>query len=250
MRNVGGMSPSTTELIAAISPKIGALGATYYFIPETLAKGKELGLDGFRFYILGRGGVLGNTNFETVHSAFGYFHLDLIERLWNSGAEKVEPVVAARAYHEAAAELGRSKLAGLDLGPFCSAAERVVAAVDGAGLTLFSGIRCMPRVEDLPGRALQLVAILRELRGSAHLVAVRASGLDSHVAHFIKRPTDLATFGYAEDAGSVVTDEHRAALVHAEEMTDGIVFPAFDVLDAAGRQALLDGVLAIEAAFA
>ena len=49
-----------TELVQAACPKIGSLGGAFYFDKETLAKGKELGLDGFRFYFLGRGGVLGD----------------------------------------------------------------------------------------------------------------------------------------------------------------------------------------------
>ena len=39
---------------------IGPIGAAFYFHPDTVARGKEAGLDGFRFYILGRGGVLGD----------------------------------------------------------------------------------------------------------------------------------------------------------------------------------------------
>jgi hypothetical protein len=49
------------ELTAAASPRIGAMGSVFYFVPETAARGKELGLDGFRFYVLGRGGVLGTS---------------------------------------------------------------------------------------------------------------------------------------------------------------------------------------------
>ena len=63
----------TQELIAATSPTIGAAGAAFYFHPMTLAKGKSLKLDGFRFYMLGRGGVLGDVEADVVASSFGYF---------------------------------------------------------------------------------------------------------------------------------------------------------------------------------
>lgn len=50
---------------------IGTIGAAFYFHPDTLARGKAAGLDGFRFYILGRGGVLGDVEpaVVTVRSA-------------------------------------------------------------------------------------------------------------------------------------------------------------------------------------
>jgi len=57
------------ELVAAACPKIRDLGFAYYFVPETLAKGDALGLDLFHFYVLGRGGVLGDVESGVVASA-------------------------------------------------------------------------------------------------------------------------------------------------------------------------------------
>ena len=113
---------------------------------------------------------------------------------------------------------------------FCRNAEAVVAAADPGGLTLFAGIAAQPLPDDLPARALQLAATCRELRGSAHLVAVRASGLPSHVAHFLRRPDDYATFGWG-DVAPEVTDDDRAALDRAEALTDVLVMPAWSVVD-------------------
>ena len=62
------------DVIHAIAKPTGDIGASFYFDPDTLARGKELGLDGFRFYVLGRGGVLGDVEPDVVRSAFGYFH--------------------------------------------------------------------------------------------------------------------------------------------------------------------------------
>ena len=61
------------EIIAAIAKKTGDIGSAFYFEPDTVAKAKELGLDGFRFYFLGRGGVLGDVDPPSCRSAFGYF---------------------------------------------------------------------------------------------------------------------------------------------------------------------------------
>ena len=50
----------STDLARETGGPLGQIGQAYYFHPDTLARGKELGLDGFRWYMLGRGGVLGD----------------------------------------------------------------------------------------------------------------------------------------------------------------------------------------------
>ena len=46
------------DIMRTIAEPTGPIGSAFYFHPDTMARGKELGLDGFRFYVLGRGGVL------------------------------------------------------------------------------------------------------------------------------------------------------------------------------------------------
>ncbi|MEY3456202.1 MAG: hypothetical protein RIR38_464, partial [Actinomycetota bacterium] len=105
-----------------------------------------------------------------------------------------------------------------------------------------------PMASDLPGRAMQLVAILREFRGSAHLLAVRASGLTTKQAHFSKRPNDVAMFGWTPEDAPPLGDDVARRMKAAEDLTDEIVLPAYSVLDESGAQALLDGARAIKAA--
>lgn len=239
------------DLVAAASPKVGVMGWAFYFIPETAAVAEGLGLDAFRFYFLGRGGVLGDVEAPVVASAMGYFKPALVTQMWDSAKALVPPRVAGRAYHLASADLGRRRLAAVEgLDTFCAAAEAVNAAADPVGLPLYAGIRCEPLVEDLPGRAMQLITVLRELRGSAHLLAVRAVGLDAKTAHWIKRPGDIAMFGWSDDEAPTVTDADRQLLLEAEALTDHLVTPAYAVLDDAGQQALLVGLDRIEAALA
>ena len=66
------------ELLAAACPLINEMGSAFYFIPETGAIGKELGLGGMEFYVQGRGGQLGDTDGLAVAAAFGYFNPSLI----------------------------------------------------------------------------------------------------------------------------------------------------------------------------
>ena len=234
------------ELVRAACPKVGDLGWAFYFTPETMAVGKSLGLGGLRFYFLGRGGVLGDVDAEAVASAFGYFSPSMVAKLWNSAKEIYPPREAARVYMNCCADLGRSHFGAVpDLAGFCAAAGAVNDAADPTGLALYAGIRAQPLADDLPGRAMQLVTVLRELRGSAHLLAVRASGLDAKTAHCIHRPDDMAAFGWSAEEVPHVTDSERYKLQDAERLTDDLVLPAYAVLDDSGAVALLAGLEAI-----
>ena len=102
------------EIILAIAPKTGDIGSSFYFHPDTVAQGKELGLDGFRIYFLGRGGVLGDVEPAVVSSAFGYFEPSLLAHMWNTAKAIMPPRDAARAYMAANHDLGRRKLADVD----------------------------------------------------------------------------------------------------------------------------------------
>jgi hypothetical protein len=236
------------ELVAGTSPAIGALGAAFYFTPETGAVGKALGLDGFRFYFLGRGGVLGDVESPVVKSAFGYFEGGLVAKIWNSAKERasVTPRQAGQAFVGASQDFGRQHFSGLSgLDGFCAAAETVVAAVDPAGLALFAALSAEPLPEDLPARAMQVVTVLRELRGSIHLVAVVSAGVSPRLAHYFRRPTDFKTFGYGEDEVPTLTEDDLATMASVDAHTDQLMARAFAVLDEPARIALADGVRAM-----
>lgn len=243
---------TTEELVRSACPRIGDIGARFYFTEDTQAAGKEFGLDGFRFYFLGRGGVLGDVEASVVTSAFGYFNHGLVEKMWNSARDRTSltPREAGRAYLRCCHEFGRryfSDIPGLEA--YCAAASAVNDVADPTSLPLYSAIAAEPLPEDPPARAAQLTAVLREFRGSAHLLAIVATdGIDAATAHAIRRPRAWTFFGYSEGTCPEGTDAQRAALASAEELTDRLVAPAFDVLDESGRSALLDGLTAMAGA--
>jgi hypothetical protein len=240
---------TSQHVITTSAPKIGLLGAVFYFHPSTMARAKELGLDGFRMYFLGRGGVLGDVEPPVVTSAFGYFHPALVAKVWNSARERMAPREAAREYLACCHALARERLAGVEgLDAFCDAAAAIDDAADPAGLALYAGYKAEPRPDDAAARALHLVTVLRELRGSTHLLAIVASGLPPSIAHYLRRPNDYGTFGWGEEAPGV-TGEHRAKLERADRLTDELLVPSFSVLDGDGARAFLDGLEAIERAF-
>src|SRR5450631_2043608 len=234
---------TTDELMGRACPIIRDIGWAHYFAPEAEALAAELGIDVFTLYAVGRGGVLGDVASVVVASAFGYFNPEVVDALWNLGRQHIAPREAARAYLDCAAEVGRRALAHIEgLDAMVTAADAVNAAADPVGLALYAGYRGELLVDDTPGRALQIVNVLRELRGSAHLVALRACGVDARTAHFIKRPGDGVMFGWPADFVPEISDEQRAAADRAEVLTDTLVHPAYAVLDEAGAAALLRGL--------
>jgi hypothetical protein len=237
----------TQKLMDEACPLIGEYGWSYYFDPATLARGERLGLDAFAFYFLGRGGVLGDVDAAVVQSAFGYFNPVVLGSLWDAAKAKCDPRTAGREYFEANHDFGRARLTGLDeLEGFVAAAAAVVEAGrrEVAGLTLFAAAAAETVPTDLPAAAMHQLTVLRELRGSAHLLAVVAQAVPPRTAHFLRRPEMFTTFGWPEDQAPAVTDADRAALAAADELTDRLVAPAFAVLDDDGADALLAGLRA------
>jgi hypothetical protein len=235
-----------TEL-SSVAKTIADIGSAFYFRPATLAVGKEHGLDGYRFYFVGRGGVLGDVEADVALSAFGYFEPGLFASMWNSAKAIVPPREAARLYHGCNHDLGRARLGDVScLEAFCEAAAAVKDAIDPAGLALYAGIAAEPVPADAPARALHLAMCLREARGSIHLVALVASGVPTRTAHQIRRPDDVTLFGWTEPL--VASDDDIARWHAAEDLTNTLLAPSFGVLDNEAEQALVDGAQAIHAA--
>jgi len=234
---------TTDELMAHACPIIRDIGWAHYFAPEAEAAAAKIGIDLFTLYAIGRGGVLGDVEPVVVASAFGYFNPEVVEAMWNAGKGAIAPREATRVYLDCAAEVGRRTLGQIEgLDEMVAAADAVNQAADPVGLALYAGYRGELLVSDVPGRAMQIVNVLREYRGSAHLVALRACGVDARTAHFIKRPGDGAMFGWPADFLPEISDEQRAAAGRAETLTDDLVRPAYAVLDEAGAAALIRGL--------
>lgn len=239
----------TEALVNSASPIIGQLGGTYFFTPTTLARGKELGLDGMRFYFLGRGAPLGDVEWQVVVSAFGFFTPKLIDKFWNSARTTLSAKDAAPIYRECSAQFGRETFASVEgLAEFCAAAELIVKSADPAGLPLFAGQLALPLADDLPGRASQLTTILREHRGSAHVASVIAVGLEPRISAALGEETSWKFHGWTLDDGPAPTDVDRHRRLQAEELTNRVVNKAFAVLTEPEGEALLAGLRGLQAA--
>ncbi|MFQ5557257.1 MAG: hypothetical protein ACE5GB_07090 [Acidimicrobiales bacterium] len=238
----------SSELAAQAGAKLGTIGSAFYFAPATVAVGERMGLDPFQFYAIGRGGVLGDVESPVVQSAFGYFEATTLANLWTSARERTAPREAGAAFMECAREFGRDRFAEIEeLDGFCEAARAIVAAVDPAGLALYAATAAEPLCHDIAGRAMQLAVVLREYRGSVHLLAVVAECLAPSRAHYLKRPGDYAMFGHTDEPAPA-TEAEREAHAAAESRTDAICGEAFACLDDAHRAVFVAGIDAMSAA--
>jgi hypothetical protein len=238
---------TTDDIVARACPLISELGGLFYFAEEALACGASLGLTPIELYFLGRGGVLGDAEPAAIHATFGYFKESEVERIWEAARAVTGPRAGALAYSACCRDFGRHHLADVDgLDAFCLAAEAVATAASPTALPLFAGAARLPLAPDPPGRAMQLVTLLREFRGGSHLLAVASVGLDPKVAHYLSRPDVFFNFGWDEEDVPRVTDDDRARVSAADELTDRLMLPAFSVLDVSGGPALLDGLRAMQ----
>ncbi len=234
------------EIVHQTSPTINQAGNRFYFDADTMARGKELGLDGFRFYFLGRGGVLGDVDPAVVVASFGYFSPAVVELMWDSAKQIMAPRDAAREYLACADRFGIAKLDGIDLlDSFNDAAEAIVASVDRSALALFAGIAAEPLPDHPAARAYRNICVLRELRGSIHLLAIVATGVSPLVAHSIRRPDEITSFGW--ESAPDISDDDRARLEVADELTDRLLVPPIEALSDDQRDAFVTGVEVIGA---
>ena len=241
---------SSLETDQAISKAIHDVGSTFMLHGETMARAGENGYTNpFAFYFAGRGGVLGDVDADVVYAAFGWFSPSIVRPMWEEGVAVHGAREAARRYSQAAAAWGRDHLAGCDgLDRFNDLAARLIATADCSGRSLFAGWRVEPLADDAPGRAMQLVHVLREWRGSNHLVATTASGLTPLEAILAGDGEGQASFFGWSAPFPAVTDELRSRRQEAEALTDRLCAASYEVFSPAERGDLVALVPVLETA--
>ena len=234
------------EIVRQTSPIVNQAGNRFYFDADTMARGKELGLDGFRFYFLGRGGVLGDVDPAVIVAAFGYFSPGVVELMWDSAKQVMAPRDAAREYLACADRFG-DRQARRHRRPRRVQRRRGDRrrSVDRSALSLFAGIAAEPLPDHPAARAYRNICILRELRGSIHLLAIVATGVSPLVAHTIRRPDDVTSFGW--ESAPDISDDDRSRLDVADELTDRLLVPSIEALTEAQRDAFVTGIEVIGA---
>lgn len=217
------------ETIQAVSPQINDIGGRFMLHPETLKIGTEAGYpNGYAWYVAGRGGVLGGVDADVVVAAFGFFNPSLVRKMWEAGIAVEGARPASARFATACASWGRQRLQGVEGCPrFVELAERLTCAVNVAGLALFAGWRAEVLVPDAEGRAYQLLHVLREWRGSAHISAVVASGITPLQAVLAQAggPANAKLFGWGD--GLSEAEDLKEIRATIEQTTDKLMLPVY-----------------------
>ncbi|HEY1222282.1 MAG TPA: hypothetical protein VGE75_02155 [Acidimicrobiales bacterium] len=239
---------NSTELSLALAEPIQLLGMSFYFTPTTTERAKTHGLNVYEFYGLGRGGVLGDVDFDAVFEAFTFFSASAMDMLWSKSREKADPKTVANDHVLAAFAFADETFGAVPsavLEGFAKAAFKVANAVPTGQHALFDGYKHFDAPSD-PVHAAYLGAILlRELRGGVHIHAVNEVGITPAQAAYLQAPFIFKLHGYGEDEVPEVTSELESKKQRAEELTTLGEAAYFDVLGNDERQALYDGAMAM-----
>ena len=207
--------------VRATSEPIHDIGTAVYLSPDVFGWAAEWGwTNPFAFYFAGRGGMLGEVHADVVRSATGWFEPNAVKAMFEEGTAVAGATVAAARMAEAHSKWGRKHYAEVpNLEWIVALTQEVVDGLEGSGIPLFVGWRDADRCESAPGRAAQLMQILREWRGGLHLVATTAAGLSPLEAILTNEgPGQAKLFGWSEpfpDCAGI-----KAKHDEAEEMTD------------------------------
>lgn len=228
------------ETATAARDTVVEFGGAFMTSAEAKAAGKEHGYRGWQLYMAGRAGVLGDVPVEVVEAAIGFFDPGLVRFGWEGGRAVAPLPETVRRYVEVCRAWGRHRLGELpEADRLADLLGAVVSAADAAGWPLFAAWRAQPLPDDTPARVAQLLQVLREHRGGAHLGAVRACGLQPLEAVVAgEGPEEARFFGWRGDL-PVLDDDIRSRRAAAEELTDAQVAPAYAVLDGTERADLL-----------
>jgi hypothetical protein len=226
------------------------IGSRFMLHPDTMTRSAESGFeDPFAFYFAGRGGVLGDVDASVVVAAMGWFQPDAVRKMWDDGIAVAGAREAARRYGASCAAWGRGHLGSVDgVDRLATLGEQLVGSADESGLPLFAGWRAEPRVPDAPGRAMQLIHVLREWRGGLHLVATTAAGLSPLEAILTNEGEAQARFfGWQGDLPDCTTLRDRQHA--AQRTTDALSAAVYErALSAAERGELAELMASADAA--
>ena len=232
------------------------IGANVYFAREAHANYAKLGLAGYGpGYFCSRGASLGKPSGLVVTAAFGVFSPAIVVPAVDEGWSNTEPGPLLQARYDGATASLRRLLGESDpkaLGRAVELLRRGLAAAEGAGHPLFSGLKSLPFPDEPVGQLWRCCDMLREHRGDSHIaVWTRAMvqpieiQLMSELQMGIPLKTYSATRGWtpqqmdaALDAmrakgwmdGDVFSDDGRRFREQIESDTDAMEVPIADAI--------------------
>jgi len=212
--------------------------------PPADALAEKLGMrSGRDVWIVGRAGVLGDSDADVAAAGLGFLAPARVRAAWESLPPGLTHRQVADAYTELCCRWGAETLCTFDTGRIASLDElgRAIAdAADGSIGTVFAGWRAQPQPDDVNARAALTMHVLRELRGGAHIAAIAACGITPLQA-VLASPAAPPRSGpaWAEHLGWTGpfddAEQFRQARLEAERLTSRIITPAYSSI---GEQAL------------
>ena len=216
-----GSQEEATRVVQATSVAIHDIGTAAYLSPDVAGWAAEWGWSNpFAFYFAGRGGMLGDVGADVVSSALGWFEPEAVRVMYTEGAAVAGATRAAARMAEAHGLWGKKYYGDIEgLEEIVAVTEEFVDGLEGSALPLFVGWRDAPRSASAPGRAAQLMQILREWRGGNHLVATTAVGLSPLEAILTNEgPGQAKFFGWSQPFPEC--EEIKGRHAEAEDITD------------------------------
>lgn len=134
------------------------------------------GLNFLSGYVWGRAAPMGEPTGAVVAAAFAAFEPGLIANLYDEGRRAVDRATLLRVQEEATIAGLHAILGDADVAPLVAALQRGVAAADGTGRPLFSGVRSLPWPDAPLAQLWRACHALREHRGDSHIIAYVAAG--------------------------------------------------------------------------
>lgn len=240
-----------------------------YFAPEAAEEYGAVGVEGTGGYFASRAAAMGPVGPAMVVATFFNFCPDVVGASMAGVWERVDPADLQEARWRAAGRVldrvGSEALAGRELDEAIDLAEGVCDGVGYEGKPLAAANRALPLPDEPLVRLWQLVTIMREWRGDAHIAALQSTPLtavEALVLHagtgtvpvrFLKssrawpedvwRATseDLAARGLV-DADGACTPDGTAFREEIEHRTDVASLPLWDAIGE-GPTARLDELL-------
>jgi helix-turn-helix protein len=221
------------ELSGSLKDAVVGLGGSFMISSEAKAAGKDGGYKGWALYMTGRAGVLGDAPAPVVSAALGFLEPTMVETAWESGRAVAPVGKTVELYAGVCRAWGQARWGALDgMEKLADLLGKIAAEVEPAGLPLFAGWRSLPLPDEPAERTAQLLQVLREHRGGAHLIAVRSVGLPplQSILAGSGGVGNARFFGWPEPFPEIDGRE-QAARAEAERLTTELVAPAYGVLD-------------------
>lgn len=238
-----------TAAAKATAMPILEVGGGFMIDGATYARGGELGFSGIDFYVLGRGGVLGDTSSEVVSSGFIFWNSEQVRAQWETGKGVMSPTQAADEWAACCASYGEANLPDvIDFDRVGDLLTTVVNYASPANASLFAGWRTLPVPKSAKARVQHQLNALRELRGALHGGAVLGVGLLPEEAVVHRTPYMAGLFGW--DGEAIKLDDIAVSKwKEAEAITDTAMARVLSVLSADERNELATALGALHQAW-